>query len=125
MKLHHPHRAKWKGVDVEGLTQREAVYLLDDGQCIGCGVKVPRGGTSWQWQAHHVTKAQQLRRAGVSRQRIRSAEFVVLLCKRCHERHESRTEAVPFERLPDRVVDAVDALGTAAADNLRRYHPPS
>lgn len=107
------------------MTQREAVWVREAACCCGCDCRLKRGAGSWAWQAHHVIKAQTLRRRGVRPARIRDATFVVLLCRRCHERQEGRTLPVPLERLPAAVVAAVDALGTWAEDLLRRYHPPS
>lgn len=79
----------------------------------------------WSWHCHHALKAQTLRKRGVMAARIQDATFTVLLCRRCHERHESRFAAIPLERLPARVVEAVDALGPWAEDLLRQYHPPT
>lgn len=106
-------------------TQRAATYEADHGRCVGCGAKQGRNAGTWAWHCHHVIKAQTLRRQGVRVARIRDATFTVLLCRRCHERHESVTARVPFENLPARVVVAVDALGPWAEDLLRKYHPPS
>lgn len=107
------------------MTQREAVYAADRGRCVGCNARLSRSAGPWSWSVHHTLKAQVLRRRGVKPARIRDATYCVLLCRRCHERHESRTAAIPLERLPARVVAAVDALGPWAEDTLRRYHPPT
>lgn len=105
------------------MSQRAETFELDGGACVGCGARLARGANSWVWNAHHALKAQTLRRRGVRPARIRDATFTVLVCRRCHERHESRTAPIPFERLPARVVAAIDALGDWAHDLLRTYHP--
>lgn len=106
------------------MSQRLDTYRLDGGRCVACRKRLPRGGGVWSWHAHHVLKQQWLRRLVIPA-RIRDATFTVLVCHRCHGRHESRMEAIPLERLPARVVAAVEALGAAPAQMLRRYHPPS
>jgi hypothetical protein len=108
------------------VTQREEVWELDQGACVACGRRHLRRASSWQWQAHHVVKEQNLRRLGARPARLRDATYCVLLCRLpCHMNHESRSATITLERLPARVVDAVDALGPAAQDQLRRYHPPA
>lgn len=108
------------------MTQRDAVWIADDGRCVACGKEHARRASSWAWQAHHVIKQQTLRRRGVAPARIRDATFAVLLCRApCHAQHEAALPRVPLERLPDRVVAVVDALGPWAQDELRRYHPPT
>lgn len=110
------------------VSQRLATYDADEGRCVKCRRRLPRGGDSWCWQAHHVLRQQTLRRL-VAPARIRDATYTVLLCRTCHMRHENLgvhdDARVPFERLPARVVDAVLELGPAAEDLLRRYHPPT
>jgi hypothetical protein len=105
------------------VTQRDATWLADDGRCIGCRKPVARRASSWVWQAHHVIKQQVLLRRGVMKARLRDSTFTVVLCRRCHERHENRFAVVPLEALRPEVVAAVDALGTWAEDTLRSYHP--
>lgn len=107
------------------MSQRPATYDACDGRCVGCGKRLQCSGSSWDWQAHHVVKAQTLRRRGVRPARIRDATYTILLCRRCHERHESRNAPVPLEALPRSVVEACDALGPWAEDLLRIYHPPA
>lgn len=107
------------------MSQRSDTYDAGDGRCVGCGQRQGRNAGVWAWHAHHILKAQTLRHRGVSPARIRDATFTVVACKRCHERHENRTAAIPLERLPADVVARVDALGPWAVDLLRRYHPPS
>jgi hypothetical protein len=109
------------------VTQREAVHALDGGRCVACGKRWSVTAPSlFGWQAHHVVRAVVLRRRGVRPARIRDATYCVLVCHQpCHERHESAARRIPFERLPQRVVEAVDALGPWAQDTLRSYHPPT
>lgn len=107
------------------MTQREAVFELDGGRCVACGKRHRRNADAWSWQPHHVLRQQTLKRRGVPPARIRDATFCVLLCRLpCHMNHESRSATIPLERLPTRVVEAVDALGPWAQDALVRYHPP-
>jgi hypothetical protein len=107
------------------MTQREAVHKLDGGRCVACGKKHRVRASSWHWQAHHVIKRQALERRGVKPARIRDATFCVLVCRiPCHENQTSHHARIPLERLPARVVRAVDELGPWAQDALRRMHPP-
>lgn len=99
------------------------MFDLDRGLCVGCGHKMARGGDAWSWQAHHVIKQQVLRARGLQPKWWRGPALCVLLCRRCHERHESRTAPVPWERLPERIHYAVGLLGPWAVDLLERYHP--
>lgn len=98
---------------------RDAVWLADGGRCVMCGTKLPRGAGPWAWVAHHPVQKQHLDPA-----LRRSAEGAILLCRRGHERHHSRTRTVPFERLPRRVLSFAARLGPAAEDRLLREHPP-
>jgi hypothetical protein len=108
------------------VTQREAVHQLDGGKCVACGKRHRLRATTWEWQPHHVLKKQTMKRRGVKPARIRDATFCVLLCRLpCHMNHEARHATIPLERLPARVVQAVDELGPWAQDALRRYHPPA
>jgi hypothetical protein len=79
----------------------------------------------WAWQVHHALKQQTLRRRRAPSRYLRGVALAVLVCRRCHERHESRLLAIPLERLPARVLAAASELGPWAEDLLRRYHPPS
>lgn len=108
------------------MSQRLETFDADGGRCIGCGARLRRSADSWAWQAHHVLKAQTLRRRGVKPARLRDATFTALVCRTCHMNHETALPhlVIPFERLPARVVAAVDELGAWAHDLLRRYHPP-
>jgi hypothetical protein len=109
----------------EQLSQREAVWWLDGGQCVACGKRHRLNASSWEWQAHHVIKAARLQREHVPSRMIRSAALCVLLCRLpCHMNHESRSAVIPLEKLPTRVVQQVKTLGTWAEDELLRYHPP-
>jgi len=104
---------------------RLEVFDRDGGACVGCGRPLARGGTYWQWSVHHVVKVQVLKARGCQPRWWRSTALAVLTCKRCHERHETRTEPIPLERLPERVHRAAVILGPWAVDTLRRYHPPA
>jgi hypothetical protein len=107
------------------LSLRREVFDLDGGCCVGCGAKLRRNGDLWQWQAHHAIKQQVLKARGLRPKWWRGAALCVLLCRRCHERHESRTAPVPSEKLPPRIHKSVAILGPWAVDLLRRYHPPA
>lgn len=108
------------------MTQRHATWEQCGGRCVGCNRRVSRTASSWVWQAHHVIKQQWLR-SMVRQARIRDATFTVVLCRRCHERHENPgvhdDARVPLEKLPRAVVERVDDLGSRASYLLRRYHP--
>jgi hypothetical protein len=92
------------------------------GRCVGCGAVQSPFGDQWQWQAHHALKKSWMVRFGADRG---DPNLAVLVCRRCHELHESRTRTIPLEDLPLRVRSAVADLGDAADDLLRRYHPPT
>jgi hypothetical protein len=105
------------------MTLREIVYSVDDGCCVNCGEHQMRHASPWDWQAHHVLKQQWLKRRHAPDEFLSGPKVTILLCKRCHERHESRTATIPLEKLPARVVDGASELGPWAEDLLRRYHP--
>lgn len=101
---------------------RDRVWVVDKGRCVGCSKRLPREAGIWVWQVHHPIPQQKLKREGL--------EFfcgderaAVLLCKRCHERHETVSMRVPSERLPERVHDLVAFLGPRFIDLLDRLHP--
>lgn len=102
---------------------RADVFDADCGLCVGCGRRMARGGTAWDWSCHHVIKQQVLKARGCRPRWWRSTALAVLVCRRCHERHENRTAPIPHERLPERVHRAVILLGPWAVDLLERYHP--
>lgn len=105
------------------MTLREAVFRADEGRCVQCGDVLSPYGDQWQWQAHHVLKQQWLKRRGQEK-RLCDHELAILLCRRCHEGHESRFAPVALEKLPLRVLKSAQELGPWAEDLLRRYHPP-
>ena len=105
------------------MTHRQSVYLADKGRCVNCGEAQQQLAGPWHWQAHHALKQQWLKKRHAPQRFLHDASVSILLCKRCHERHESRTESVPFEKLPARVVRGASEIGTWAEDLLRRYHP--
>lgn len=86
------------------------------------GVELPRWGDRWVWVAHHPIPQAKLRDRGYG-ELAGDPCFAVLVARRAHERHHSRTEPIPLERLPERAVSAIDGLGPWAEDLLRRYHP--
>lgn len=112
-------------VDPPPRSQRDVVFDLDHGRCVGCDTAQARNAGPWLWQVHHAIKAQELKRRGIDRRSARATSVCVLLCRRCHERHESRTAPIALERLPLRVLDAAAELGEWASDRVRWYHPPS
>lgn len=102
------------------MSLREQVYELDEGRCVACKMKQRRHGGTWAWHVHHCVPAQWLRRERLLRL---EPDVCVLLCRRCHERHESRMGVVFRELLPHRVILAAEGAGTAAEDKLLRCHP--
>lgn len=105
------------------MSLRAEVFALDGGRCVATGVRLSPNGSTWQWAAHHPLTQQQLKRNGLGAL-VKDPRFACLVARRPHERHHSRHEPIPLERLPARCVEAIDALGPWAQDLLRRYHPP-
>lgn len=100
------------------LEWRREVWRLDGGRCRVCRVEVPRDADRWTWQAHHPTAKDELPPS-----RKWDPDNGIVLCRRHHERHESATERVPFNRLPDRAVRFAAREGDAALYMLERLHP--
>lgn len=92
------------------------------GYCCGCGAQVPRDADRWTWQAHHPIPKQALKREGL-RHLVNDVRFGVVTCRRCHERHTTRTETIPLDKMPLRVLDAAHEIGPRWADLLGREHP--
>lgn len=107
------------------MSLRLEVFDADGGSCVGCDRPLPRGADLWSWHVHHVVKEQTLKARGCAPKWWRTRRLAVLLCRRCHERHTSRTAVVPLERLPGRVLASAAELGPWAVDLLRRNHPPA
>jgi hypothetical protein len=106
------------------MARRDETWLADKGRCVGCSKRLRRRGAPvFEWDSHHVIAAQVLRRERAPSKYVRTALVCVLLCRRCHERHTSGMERVPFERLPPRVVEAAAELGEWAVARLEREHP--
>lgn len=107
------------------MARRDETFQADGGVCVNCGARLPRGGDWWSWQSHHCVPEQALRAEGAPSKYMRTALVCILLCRRCHERHTSRTATIPFERIPLRVRVAAQALGEWAVARLEREHPPA
>jgi hypothetical protein len=107
------------------LSLRAEVYALDDGRCVGCGKRLARGGTLWDWVPHHCILEQVLKARGLRPKWWRGPALCILLCFDCHGRQHNRKAPVPLERLPERVHRSVAILGPWATDLLARYHPPT
>lgn len=105
------------------MSLRVEVFDLDGGRCIGCGTKLRRNGSVWDYQAHHVIRQNVMKARGLRPRWWRGPSLCVLTCKRCHERHTTRTAVIPLERLPQRIHRAVCILGPWAVDLLQREHP--
>jgi hypothetical protein len=83
-----------------GWTQR--VFALYGRRCIVCGARAVQG--------HHVVPRQAILTArhlseDERRQLAYDARQGVPVCARCHERHETAAERIPFDRLPGTVVE--------------------
>lgn len=107
------------------MSLRLEVFDLDGGRCVSCGAKLRRNGTVWDYHAHHVIPKNVLKARGLRPRWWRGPALCILLDRRCHERHTSRTATIPLERLPERVHRSAHILGPWAVDLLRRYHPPT
>jgi len=101
---------------------RQEVWRLDGGRCRGCGLEVELHADSWVWQAHHCVPKERLRRESLHL-RVWDPGNGIVLCTRCHGRHESRIAAVPLEKLPARVSAFAQAVGDWCVDVLHREHP--
>lgn len=83
-----------------GWTQR--VFMLHGRTCIVCGARAAQG--------HHVVPRQAILTARhISTEERRELAYDarngVPVCVRCHERHETATVRIPFDRLPTSVVE--------------------
>lgn len=99
---------------------RDAVWVAGRGRCVMTGVRVPRGGDSWTWHGHHVVQKQRL-----SDTYRWNPDCGVILTRRAHERHHSRTEVVPLERLPAAALTIATEMGWSFVCALLREHPPA
>ena len=105
------------------MTQRQLVYDLDNGRCVGCDKPLRRNGDFWHYHAHHVIRQNTLKRKGVRPRWWRGPHLCILLCWDCHGGQTSCMAKVPFERLPGRVWQAAVELGPWAEEALLRAHP--
>lgn len=119
--LTQKHRPRPKEGPLSPLEWRLTVWDLDRGRCVQCGQAVRRLGDSWEWQAHHVVPKQRLRREGLHA-RVWDAANGVVLCRRCHERHELAVRRVSPKNLPGRCRDFAASLGTWGSDLVDRLH---
>lgn len=98
---------------------RVMVLLLDRGLCVNCGAgPFFADQDRWIWQAHHPVHKQILPEA-----RRWDERNGVVLCRRCHERHESWTERIPLSKLPARCMEFAVELGASTVSVLERAHP--
>jgi hypothetical protein len=98
-------------------------------RCVGCGAGPFYADQGpWVWQVHHVVPRQVLRRHGRP-EMIMDPRGCVILCRRCHERHERpgigalTSWRVPRARLPSRALRHAEELGNWAVRALERMHP--
>lgn len=104
---------------------RSEVYALDAGRCVGCGAKLARGGSVYEWHAHHCIRQNTMKARGLRPKWWRGPALCVLLCWTCHGDQTSKMRPVPLEKLPERIHRAAVLLGPWAVDTLAREHPPS
>lgn len=104
---------------------RNDVYVLDGGNCVGCGRHQRRNASSFEWHCHHVIRQQTMKARGLRPKWWRGPALCVLLCWDCHGDQTSKMRPVPLEKLPQRVHRAVAILGPWAVDLLSREHPPA
>ena len=106
---------------------REEVLRLDLGECSGSRAETPCDGPV---AAHHAIRQQTLR-AHISSLELTdeqrwdwlwAPDVGTLLCDRHHSRHHTRTERVPLEWIPARVVDWCKDRDVLHL--LEREHPP-
>lgn len=98
---------------------RCTVLLLDHGLCVMCGAgPFFADQDRWTWQAHHPVHKQIL-----PEERKWDPRNGVVLCRRCHERHETWTARIPREKLPARCMEFATELGAAVVSVLERAHP--
>lgn len=101
---------------------RGRVWVADQGHCVACRKSLPREAGTWVWQVHHPIPQQTLIASGLS-YFCGDVRAGVLVCKRCHERHENVIPRIPSERLPARVHELAAFLGPRFIDLLDRLHP--
>lgn len=104
------------------LEWRETVWALDRGRCIICNREVPRDADLWVWQAHHFLPKGRLRREGLHAY-VWDPRNGGTLCRRDHERHESRTRSIRGDSLPERSVEFAREVAPWGLDLLYRLHP--
>jgi hypothetical protein len=105
---------------------RYAVWELDGRRSALSGVPVARDAGTWVWQAHHPLPKRYL----PDHWKYDPRNGMTLL-RGEHERHETRTKVIPWEKLPPRAVefakelDEKGILDQSAVGLLLRNHPPA
>jgi hypothetical protein len=113
-----PRREAKRLPGARGWTQR--VFALHGRRCIVCRAKAV--------QAHHVVPRGVILRAAHLTPDVREtlaydARNGVPVCVHCHERHELAAARIPFDRLPDSVVEWARFHGFAGRVMDRRVYP--
>jgi hypothetical protein len=107
------------------------VIQLDHGRCIGSTVFTSHHRCSGPLEAHHCIRQQQLR-LHISTMPWTEEDVIAFIwtpligatvCHGLHEPHTNRSERIPFEWLPARVVDYCAALDPPLTHLLEREHP--
>lgn len=70
-------------------------------------------------EVHHIVPKRILKREGYA-DRLWDDRNALVLCRRCHERHELAVRRVPFDLLPPQVHDFAEELGLGWV--LERYY---
>jgi hypothetical protein len=97
---------------------RDMVWELCEGRCVVSGQIVGKYDSHHIWESHHPLPKRHLD----PHIRYNPMNGIVLL-KRIHERHESRIEVIPFEKLPPYCMEFASELGSWAVEALLRAHP--
>lgn len=118
------NRRKPKRREVEGpltpYSWRKLVHANCYGRCIVTGTSVSLTADRYTWQAHHPLPKRLL-----PPERRWDPRNGVVLLRRVHERHETRTTVIPLEALPPSVMEFARELGSPYVEALLRAHPPA
>jgi len=110
---------------------KREVIQLDHGRCIGSTVFTSHHRCEGPLEAHHCVRQQDLR-THISTMPWTEEDVIAFVwtplvgatvCQGLHRPHTARVERIPFEWLPNRVVDYCAALDPPLTHLLEREHP--
>lgn len=115
LKRHRPTTGRRFTADKALASRAFRLAVTAPGACVVCGARGPL-------DAHHIVRAQTMRRHGLTLDEIYHPLAGIAVCRACHSRHHAFVARMPRGVVPPESVEFLVAVGLGAA--LDREYPP-